>query len=41
MSSFFSNVNTKLSHTAKISLGPKDLKPLADLIATEKGVMNA
>ncbi|PLW31865.1 hypothetical protein PCANC_03617 [Puccinia coronata f. sp. avenae] len=41
MSSFLSDAKARIQHTNKLSLAPKDIKNLADIISTEKNVLSA
>lgn len=41
MASFLSDARTRIQHTNKLSLAPKDIKNLADIIATEKNVVSS
>lgn len=41
MASFLSDARAKLQHNNRVSFAPRDLKALAELISTEKNVVNA
>ncbi|KAA1087489.1 hypothetical protein PGT21_032512 [Puccinia graminis f. sp. tritici] len=40
MSSFLSDAKARIQHTNKLSLAPKDIKNLAEIISTEKSVLS-
>ncbi|KNZ60745.1 hypothetical protein VP01_1506g4 [Puccinia sorghi] len=41
MTSFLSDAKARIQHTNKLSLAPKDIKNLADIISTEKSVLSS
>ncbi|KAI9606480.1 hypothetical protein KEM48_001846 [Puccinia striiformis f. sp. tritici PST-130] len=40
MTSFLSDAKARIQHTNKLSLAPKDIKNLAEIISTEKSVLS-